>query len=85
MMVWISKASRVICRRRRCSSYRAAAESLAQSHLIDGLLKLSRISTIARFSNHVAIRQGKSLIIFPTEAASITSARATLLLHDNAW
>lgn len=41
--------------------------------------------TIARSSNHVAIRQGKGLIIFPTEAASITSARATLLLHDNAW
>lgn len=63
----------------------AAAESLAQSDLVNGSPKLSKISTIEKSSNYVAIRQSKCLIIFPTKAASITSARATLLLHDNAW
>lgn len=71
--------------RRRCSSNSAAAENLAQSDLDEGSPKLSKISTIAKSSNYVAIRQSKGLIIFPTEAASITSARATLLLQDNAW
>lgn len=71
--------------RRRCSSNNAAAENHAQSDLVDGTPKLSKISTIAKSSNYVAVRQSKGLIIFPPEAASITSARATLLLHDNAW
>lgn len=58
---------------------------LRRESWVDGSPKLSKISTIAKSSNYIAIRQSKGLIIFPTEAASIASARATLLLQDNVW
>lgn len=58
---------------------------LRRESRVDGSPKLSKISTIAKSSNYVAIRQSKGLIIFPAKAASIASARATLLLQDNVW